>query len=187
VGGSGASQFIVIAGPRSKWTPSNESLQPTGAQEHPGERAFTIATGRWFPHIGPNRPQLSLGVRLQQDVVSIPVLHYLSSPDLERNVLPPDPESCAVAINAEIGPREKGGADNFFFTVVTPDQILSGDGGARWGRGYLVVSRFSWEAVDRTLSKLLLHADRDTWEESARELTKELHWEFDNYTEASRR
>lgn len=119
--------------------------------------------------------------------MAIPVLHYLGSPDLERDALPPEPESCAVYINAEIGPRAKGGADNFSFSVVTPDQILSHNGGARWGRGYLVVSRFSWEAVDRALSKLLLHADRDTWEDSARELAKELHWEFDNYTEASRR
>ena len=119
--------------------------------------------------------------------MAIPVLHDLSSPDLERDALPPDPESCAVYINAEIGPREKGGADNFSFSVVTPDQILASDGGPLWGRGYLIVSRFSWETVERALSKLLLHADRDTWAESARELAKELHWEFDNYTEASRR
>jgi hypothetical protein len=41
-----------------------------------------------------------------------------------------------------------------------------------------VVQSFSWEAIDRALSKLLLHADRMTWEESARELGKELIWEF---------
>ena len=87
--------------------------------------------------------------------------------------------------NAGIGPA-RGGADDFSFSVVTPDRILDG-GGARWGRGYLVVDRFSWEAVERALSKLLLHADRDTWAESARELAKELHWEFESYTDAPRR
>jgi hypothetical protein len=117
--------------------------------------------------------------------VAIPVVHNLSCPDLERGALPATPGSSAVYINAEIGPAA-GGADNFSFTVVTPDQILGEGEGARWGRGYLVVERFSGEGVERMLSKLLLHADRDTWQASARELAKELHWEFEGYTDASR-
>lgn len=115
--------------------------------------------------------------------MSIPILKCLGSPDLERGALPPDPESCDVYIEADIGPRAAGGAETFSFSVVTPDRILGGDSGARWGRGYLIVDRFSWDAVDRALGKLLLHADRDTWADSARELAKELRWEFEGYAD----
>jgi len=113
--------------------------------------------------------------------MSIPVLHSLSSPDLERGQLPEDPTSCAVVLNAEIGPAS-GGAENFSFTVVTPDQVLAA-GGVRWGRGYLIVEQFSWDAIDRAISKLLPFADRPTWRESAVQLAKEMHWEFDGYSE----
>ena len=118
--------------------------------------------------------------------MAIPVLHHLSSPDLERGRLPPDPASCAIAMDAEIGPAADGGAERFSFLVVTPDCALTG-GGSRWGRGSLIVDHFSWELVERALSKLLLHADRASWKESARELAKELHWEFEGYSEALRR
>jgi hypothetical protein len=117
--------------------------------------------------------------------MAIPVLRSLSSTELEPNALPPNPESCSVYVHAAIGPRDAEGADNFSFSVVTPDQILEDSGGMTWGRGYLIVDRFSWEAVDRAVSKLLLHADRDSWAESAQALAKELHSEFENYTEIS--
>jgi hypothetical protein len=114
--------------------------------------------------------------------MSIPVLHSLRSPDLERPSLPPDPLSCAISINAEIGPAASGGADGFSFIVVTPDQLL-GSADRRWGRGCLVVREFSWESVESAVRKLLKHADRPRWEDAARELAKEMHWEFEGYSE----
>ena len=112
----------------------------------------------------------------------IPIVKRVTSPDVARGDLPPDPEDCAVLCEAEIGPRQTHGADLFHFTVVTPRFLLRDiEAGARWGRGYLLVDRFSWSAVDRALEKLLLHAHRPTWLEAAGELSKELHWEFENY------
>jgi hypothetical protein len=113
--------------------------------------------------------------------MAIPIVRHLSSPDLERNALPPDPSSCAVPMSAEIGPPS-GGAELFMFTVATPDRVLRDGDRARWGRGFLLVETFSWEATERMLSKLVLHADRESLEASARELAKELHWEFENYS-----
>ena len=115
----------------------------------------------------------------------LPVLYGFYSPDLERDALPAEPESCAVLVSAEIGPAT-GGSESFSFVVVTPDQILNGDG-IRWGRGCLVVKRFSWEAVEQALIKLLMFADRPSWKESAQELAKEMHWEFDGYRNRPRR
>lgn len=111
----------------------------------------------------------------------IPVLKSLSSPELDLPALPADPTRCAVFVEAEIGPPgESSGADLFSFTVATPSELLDGTD-ARWGRGYLILERFSWEAVERAIRKLLMHADRATWHESATELGKELHWEFESY------
>lgn len=82
---------------------------------------------------------------------------------------------------AGIGPKGGSGADLFHFVVATP-RFLEREGGVRWGRGYLIADRFSWEAIDQALQKLFLHAFRPTWKESASELAKELDWEFENYT-----
>jgi hypothetical protein len=117
--------------------------------------------------------------------MSIPVVRHLSSPDLERNALPLDPSSCAVVMSAEIGPPS-GGEEVFTFIVATPDRVLGKGDGARWGRGYLLVETFSWEVIERMLNSLVLHADRENWEASARELAKELHWEFENYSDDHR-
>ena len=111
----------------------------------------------------------------------VPTVKGLSSPNLARPAIPPDPEDCAVLCEAEIGEKDGRGADLFHFTVATPRFLLR-EGGVTWGRGYLIVDQFSWSAVDRALEKLCLHAWRPTWPESAAALAKELHWEFENYT-----
>ncbi|MFA6956711.1 MAG: Imm8 family immunity protein [Thermoanaerobaculia bacterium] len=108
-----------------------------------------------------------------------PKLKGLTSPDLDRPALPADPCVCSVLVEAEIGKDEEG-ADIFSFTVITPERLKE-EGEAIWGRGRLVVPEFSWELVERQITKLLLHAARETWEEVAGELSKEMHWEFEDY------
>jgi hypothetical protein len=109
-----------------------------------------------------------------------PELRSLDSPDLERPQLPADPDDCAVAFEATIGPSGSPGAEIFAFTVVTPTS-LARETRFRWGRGLLIVPRFSWEAVDLALARLLAHAARQSWVEVAQTLNQNLHWEFDNY------
>jgi hypothetical protein len=109
----------------------------------------------------------------------VPKLKALSSPDLTRPDLPDDIFNCGVFCEAEIGPEETGG-DIFSFTVVTPE-FLKRENSSRWGRGYLVVSAFDWEKVELAVRKLLDHVTRETWNDVAIELSKELHSEFDNY------
>ena len=110
----------------------------------------------------------------------IPVLKSLSSIQLDSDALPPDPSDCVVTIDAEIGFGDLPGADRFSFDVVSPS-ALARDDLPRWGRGYLLVPEFSWDAVRRAVAKLLLHADRATWPEAASELGKEMRWEFEHY------
>jgi hypothetical protein len=112
-----------------------------------------------------------------------PRLKGLTSSDLDRDQLPASPDDCDVVVDAEIGPSEGDRADRFAFQVVTPTRLLR-SGEVRWGRGLLIVDVFSWSAVERAIEKLLMHAARPTWDEVAAELGKELHWEFENYSEA---
>ena len=126
--------------------------------------------------------QLNAALGFKQTSMTLPVLRSISSVELEGRALPPDPEDCAVLMHAEIGPTDAAmGADRFHFTVATPSRVLDG-AGMRWGRGTLVVDRFSWDGVESAVRRLLMHADRPTWEASALELAKEMHWEFENYT-----
>ena len=102
------------------------------------------------------------------------------SPDLEYGVVPAEPDNCSVFVEAEIGEKGKEGAEVFSFTAVTP-KFLASNLETRWGRGYLIVSEFSWELIESMLGRLLQHARRDSWAEVAGELSKELNWEFENY------
>ncbi len=113
--------------------------------------------------------------------MQVPTIRSLSSPDLPSHDLPADPHDCAILIEAEIGAVGQPGADIFSFQVVTR-QYLMRDSLPRWGRGLLIVDRFSWDVVESVLQKLLMHAARPRWTEVAAELNKELHWEFDNYS-----
>ena len=112
----------------------------------------------------------------------MPTIRGLSSLDLPNHELPSDPSDCSVLIEAEIGAIGVPGADIFSFEVVTRAYLLREEL-PRWGRGLLLVEQFSWEAVEASLQKLLMHAARPAWEQVATELGKELHWEFENYTE----
>lgn len=109
-----------------------------------------------------------------------PKLKGLTSPDLPDGELPSDIENCAVLVDAQIG-GEGEGADTFSFTVVTPE-FLKTEGSTQWGRGSLILPTFSWSAVEAAVERLLSHAARETWEQVAQELAKELRWEFENYS-----
>ena len=110
----------------------------------------------------------------------IPQLKALESDSLGRPQLPPDPENCSIPITASIGAKGTEGEELFFFRAVTPLQVAE-LGLPRWGRGLLVVERFSWEAVDRAVERLLASASRETWGEVAQSLNQYLEWEYDGY------
>ena len=113
-------------------------------------------------------------------LVIVPELKILMSADLERPELPIDPDNCVIAFEATIGPSGSSAAEIFAFAVATPT-ALAREERFRWGRGLLIMPRFSWEAVDLALARLLAHAARPSWSEIAQMLNQNLHWEFENY------
>ena len=111
-----------------------------------------------------------------------PDLKYLISTQLDEGKLPEKPEDCSIHIEANIGIEGEDASDIFSFNVVTI-KFLERDDKPRWGRGYLIVERFSWDIVENSVNKLLRHCQGDNWEEIAKEINKEMHWEYDKYIE----
>jgi Immunity protein 8 len=111
--------------------------------------------------------------------MSVARIKALHSPDVEAGSNPADVDNCSVVVQATIGPEDFDGGDVFNFLVTTPSALASSE--TRWGRGILIVQSFSWSEIERMLARLVAHAQRPTWEETARNLNKELHWEFDGY------
>jgi hypothetical protein len=116
----------------------------------------------------------------QSTTILFPELRSVLSLDLDFGSMPPDPSHCSVLIDAEIGVKGQNGASRFGFTAITPSAI-SARNERRWGRGYLILPEFSWDAVSQALQRLLAQSSGPSWEAIAAKLNKELLWEFDNY------
>lgn len=109
-----------------------------------------------------------------------PEIKSISCDDLAYGEQPSDSEDCSVSFVAMIGLKGQKGADVFYFDVVTPKYLMRTTE-TRWGRGCLIVDTFSWSVVEMAVQKLISHCTKQTWQEVAAELSKELHWEFENY------
>ena len=110
----------------------------------------------------------------------IPELKSIFSPDLEYGQLPNKKENCSVFIELTIGPKDKKGEEIFSFTAITPKFILD-NLSINWGRGYLILKEFSWEEIEKSVTRLLNHCSGKNWDEVSAKLNKELRWEFENY------
>ncbi len=103
---------------------------------------------------------------------------------IDAKSLPPRPEHCCVAMYADIGPVDADGGDTFTFEVCTPSGVaarLDRDGRPYWSRGTLIVTAFSWEAVEAALRQYVRSTDGDTWAEVAEKLKRFMVWEFEDY------
>ncbi len=111
-------------------------------------------------------------------------LKTLFSIELERPDLPADPACCAVLMHVDIGLANQSGANEFTFQVITPGFLIKNPE-VRWGRGYLLMSAFSWSEVERMLDTLLkrISASSDSWEQATAQLCQHMEWEFENYKE----
>ena len=98
--------------------------------------------------------------------------------------MPPDPTDCEVFCQAIIGPQGEAGEEIFGFIVITPKQIAKSRM-PHWGRGFLVVSEFSWSIVNDALRALLEKVTAESWHEVGTALNRELLWEFDDYRPAA--
>ena len=108
----------------------------------------------------------------------VPELKAVHSPELEYGKLPQRPLECEVRMEAAIGAVGVEAADRFRFTVITHRALLKQEQHL-WGRGYLVVSRFSWPEIERALDELLSAVSGPTWAHIAVRLNRQLIWDHD--------
>jgi len=111
-------------------------------------------------------------------------LKNLFSIELEQPDLPADPSCCAVLMHVDIGLANQSGANEFTFQVITPAFLMKNPE-VRWGRGYLLMSTFSWDEVARMLDRMIRRISMacDSWEQATMQLCQHMEWEFENYKE----
>ncbi|MGG4197426.1 Imm8 family immunity protein [Paenibacillus jamilae] len=107
----------------------------------------------------------------------VPVLktmHIFHEPEVE--------DDFCISVVADIGMKDSDGADQFYFSVISPkalnkeleaERIMS-------GRGYLIAREFDIELVRTHITNILDDCIRPTWDEVAKAINRHLNWEYDN-------
>lgn len=79
-------------------------------------------------------------------------------------------------MNFTIGPDATGG-DNFQVHIVTPNNLHGKDS----DRHAIVMLEYSWPSVLAEVEGMLEKCQGSTWLEMSEELSRLMHWEYDNY------
>lgn len=105
---------------------------------------------------------------------------YSVQMDMERDH-PSDPEYFSLAVDAEIGPMGKKGADRFTFEVCTPRWLAGETATGRhvWGIHRLIVSHWDPEVIRLAVGGLCDRISGPDWDSVARQLAQYAQWEFD--------
>ena len=91
---------------------------------------------------------------------------YLNIPVNDR--MPEDSHDFHLAINVEIGERDKEGSELFHFVAASPRGLLNqvADREFKFLRGYILMEEFEWSVVRRSIQNLINHANsRNNWGE----------------------
>ena len=117
-------------------------------------------------------------------------LRRLHSPDAWdlRTFQPGDPLDFCILVQAMVRPLDGPGEESFDFILCTPQWIareLERDD-VVWGRARLIVSRYSYQALERTVLTLCQRTDGKNWSEVAERLNRWTAWEFEDYRESPR-
>src|SRR3954463_13761426 len=82
--------------------------------------------------------------------------------------MPEDLTDFHLAINVEIGEQGQEGSELFHFVAASPQGLLNevAMGEFKFLRGYILMSKFEWSVVRRSIQNLINHASsRKTWNE----------------------
>lgn len=119
--------------------------------------------------------------------VSLRRLHSPDAFDL-RTFQPADPLNFGILVQAMVGPLGGQGEESFDFVMCTPQWIaheLKRED-AIWGRARLVVARYSYQTLEKTVLDLCRRAEGKNWQQVAEQLNRWATWEFEDYRESPR-
>ncbi len=91
-------------------------------------------------------------------------------------------EAVDYCLCLHIGPAEKEGADLFYVRVLSGPKVDASN-----GVKMIVVSQYSWTAVQARVEEIVSKYDGDNWGAVAKKLGEHFDWEFDSYVEPKRR
>jgi hypothetical protein len=113
-------------------------------------------------------------------------LKSLHSPDVDdlRSFLPEVPERFAVLVQAMIGPAGEDSAESFDIVVCSPAAIREeAEKGPVIGLHRIVMARFGYDDLVRTIREFCQRCEGATWQDVARRVGRLGRWEFEDYRE----
>ena len=112
-------------------------------------------------------------------------LRSFHSPDVDDLATwrPEDPTCFSLFVEALVGPAGGEGAESFGFTFCTLASLALeyGDAPAVHLRHRILVQRYDFDVVKRTLDDVVRRATGDTWDEVACKVARYGYWEFEDY------
>jgi len=113
------------------------------------------------------------------------VIKYIHSPDVEdfSTYLPEDTERFYFLLQIMVGPNNQEGEETFDIEVVTPKYLLEkyDENEILIGRHRLIVFRYDWNRIMRTINRYCESCSGETWDEIAEKVGRLGRWEFEDY------
>lgn len=97
---------------------------------------------------------------------------------------PKNLEEIYFVLEMEIGYKNRDSADVFQVVVATPEAIRSRQKHLPSyipGREYFIVLSYSWENLEKELTKIVESCSCEIWEECVKKLTKYFLWEYEDH------
>lgn len=90
-----------------------------------------------------------------------------------------------LMVDVSIRPAgEHEGADLFYLNVCNIEYVVEefSRSGVFWERNVLVVARWDWDHIERTVRERVKQVEASDWDSVARDLCGWMSWEFDGYS-----
>lgn len=114
-------------------------------------------------------------------------LKHLHSPDVDdlQTFRPQDPTNFSIFVQAMIGPEGEDSSESFDISVCTPSWVAATAEreGPVIGLHHILVSRFDYEALFRSIESFCSRCEGASWQEVGAKVGRLGRWEFDEYRE----
>jgi len=111
-------------------------------------------------------------------------IKYIHSPDIEDiSTYQPEDTGCfSFLLQVMVGPNNQEGEESFDIEVVTPKWLLKkyDEDEILIGRHRLIVFKYDWDRIMRTINRHCESCNGETWSEIAEKVGRLGRWEFED-------
>ena len=111
-------------------------------------------------------------------------LKGMMSPDvMDLENWRPESDEFSIMLELEIGPKNRDDSEVFYLEVISPKALAvqAADEGILFGRGFLIMSSFSYKKLVDFLERWCAGTHGKTWEEMVEKLSRFAGYEFLDY------